>query len=109
MKSEFPACLKKRTYAVLSDVYANPNIMSNTFFLFPEGTSIQGEAPFLWPLWFRAVVPSDISLYMSIYYEMGDASSVIKYRTLHLHYNLQVSIMNIERNFWVIMCLGNTS
>ena len=36
MKPEFPACLKKRTYAVLSDVYANPNIMSNTFFLFPE-------------------------------------------------------------------------
>ncbi|KAG5043966.1 hypothetical protein JHK87_007881 [Glycine soja] len=89
-KSEFPACLRKRTDAVLSDVYANPNIMSDTVFLFPEGTSVQGEAPFLWPLWFRAAVPGDISLYMSIYYEMGDASSVIKYRTLRLHYNLQV-------------------
>ena len=36
MKSEFPACLRKRTDAVLSDVYANPNIMSDTVFLFPE-------------------------------------------------------------------------
>lgn len=70
-----------------------------------QGTSVQGEAPFLWPLWFRAAVPGDISLYMSIYYEMGDASSVIKYRTLRLHYNVQVSIMNTERNFWVSLVL----
>ncbi|KAG4928503.1 hypothetical protein JHK85_054989 [Glycine max] len=90
MKSEFPACLRKRTVAVPSDVYANSNIMSDTVFLFPEGTSVQGETPFLWPLWFRAAVPGDTSLYMSIYYEMGDASSVIKYRTLRLHYNVQV-------------------
>ncbi|TKY61914.1 Trafficking protein particle complex subunit 8 [Spatholobus suberectus] len=90
MESEFPACLRKKTYPVQSDVHANPNIMSDTVFLFPEGTSVQGETPFLWPLWFRAAVPGDISLYMSIYYEMGDVSSVIKYRTLRLHYYVQV-------------------
>ncbi|RDX88744.1 Trafficking protein particle complex subunit 8, partial [Mucuna pruriens] len=90
MKSEFPECLRKKTDSEQSDVHANPNIMSDTVFLFPEGTSVQGEAPFLWPLWFRAAVPGDISLYMSIYYEMGNVSSVIKYRTLRLHYNVQV-------------------
>ncbi|ESW34971.1 hypothetical protein PHAVU_001G196200 [Phaseolus vulgaris] len=88
--SEFPACLRKKTDSVQSDLHANPNITSNTVFLFPEGTSVQGETPFLWPLWFRAAVPGDISLCMSIYYEMGDVSSIIKYRTLRLHYNVQV-------------------
>ncbi|KAK7284775.1 hypothetical protein RJT34_19528 [Clitoria ternatea] len=88
MKSEFPSCLTKKTDSIQS--YAHPNIMSDTVFLFPDGTSVQGETPFLWPLWFRAAVPGDISLYMSIYYEMGDVSSVIRYRTLRLHYNVQV-------------------
>ncbi|XP_061362471.1 uncharacterized protein LOC133306201 [Gastrolobium bilobum] len=90
MQSEFPACLTKRTDSAQSDTHSNPNIMSDTVFLFPEGTSVQGETPFLWPLWFRAAVPGDISLYMSIYYEMGDISIVIKYRTLRLHYSVQV-------------------
>ncbi|XP_027350865.1 trafficking protein particle complex subunit 8 isoform X2 [Abrus precatorius] len=90
MKSGFPACLTKKSDSVQSDAHANSNLMSDTVFLFPEGTSVQGETPFLWPLWFRAAVPGDISLYMSIYYEMGDISSVIRYRTLRLHYNVQV-------------------
>ncbi|XP_019455479.1 PREDICTED: trafficking protein particle complex subunit 8-like isoform X1 [Lupinus angustifolius] len=91
MKSEFPACLTKKTdSSVQSDVHANNSILSDTVFLFPEGTSVQGETPFLWPLWFRAAVPGEISLYLSIYYEMEDISSVIKYRTLRLHYNVQV-------------------
>ncbi|KAJ1379074.1 trafficking protein particle complex subunit 8-like protein [Sesbania bispinosa] len=90
MKSEFPACLTKKTDSVQIDARANPNTMSDTVFSFPEGTSVQGETPFLWPLWFRAAVPGDISLYVSIYYEMGDISSVIRYRTLRLHYNVQV-------------------
>ncbi|KAL2345307.1 hypothetical protein Fmac_006592 [Flemingia macrophylla] len=88
IRSEFPACLRKKTDSVQCD--ADSNIMSDTVFLFPEGTSVQGETPLLWPLWFRAAVPGDISLYMSIYYEMVDVSSVIRYRTLRLHYNVQV-------------------
>ncbi|KAE9621728.1 hypothetical protein Lal_00032713 [Lupinus albus] len=91
MKSDFPACLTKKTdSSVQSDSHANNSILSDTVFLFPEGTSVQGETPFLWPLWFRAAVPGEISLYLSIYYEMEDISSVIKYRTLRLHYNVQV-------------------
>lgn len=58
-------------------------------FVFQE-TLIQGEMPLLWPLWLRAAVPGHISLYISVYYEMGDISSVMRYRTLRMHYNLQV-------------------
>lgn len=66
-----------------------------------QDTSIQGDTPLLWPLWFRAAVPGDISLYMSIYYEIEDISSVIRYRTLRLHYNVQVSITCTEiKTFW---------
>ncbi|WVZ06097.1 hypothetical protein V8G54_019443 [Vigna mungo] len=90
MMSEFPACLRKKTDSVQSVIHDNPNITTGTVFLFPEGTSVQGDTPFLWPLWFRAAVPGDISLCMSIYYEIGDVSSIIKYRTLRLHYNVQV-------------------
>lgn len=36
MKLEFPACLTKKTDSVQSDAHANPNIMSDTVFSFPE-------------------------------------------------------------------------
>lgn len=55
-----------------------------------QDTSIQGKTPLLWPLWLRAAVPGYISLYITVYYEMGDISSIIKYRTLRMHYDLQV-------------------
>jgi hypothetical protein len=51
---------------------------------------VQGENPLLWPLWFRAAVPGNISLQVVIYYEMGDQSSAMRYRILRMHYNLQV-------------------
>lgn len=55
-----------------------------------QDTSVQGKTPLLWPLWLRAAVPGDISLYITVYYEMGDISSIIKFRTLRMHYDLQV-------------------
>lgn len=51
---------------------------------------IKGETPLLWPLWFRAAVPGNISLYITIYYEIEDTSSTMRYRTLCMHHNLQV-------------------
>ncbi|XP_028777528.1 trafficking protein particle complex subunit 8 isoform X2 [Neltuma alba] len=90
MKSELPACLIKKVDSIPSGANANPFNMSDTVFMFPEGTSVQGATPFAWPLWFRAAFPGDISLYMSIYYEIGDISNAIKYRILRLQYNLQV-------------------
>jgi hypothetical protein len=136
VKLEFPGCLTKKTDSVQSGAYANPNIMSETVFSFPtvsfesiwgncvllfwrlltcfvhmnytlfQDTSIQGETPLSWPLWFRAADPGDISLYMSIYYEIEDISSVIRYRTLRLHYNVQVSITCTEsESFWASLVL----
>ncbi|KAJ6749938.1 hypothetical protein OIU85_000554 [Salix viminalis] len=84
---EFPACLEKKTNV---SPPANPKIASNGVFLFPEDLSVQGENLLLWPLWFRAAVPGNISLQVVIYYEMGDLSSGMRYRTLRMHYNLQV-------------------
>lgn len=51
---------------------------------------IHGERPMLWPLWLHAAAPGNISLYITIYYEMADTSSIIKYRTLRMLYSLQV-------------------
>ncbi|KAL3569294.1 hypothetical protein D5086_029184 [Populus alba] len=84
---EFPACLEKKTNV---SPPANPKIASHGVFLFPEDLSVQGENPLLWPLWFRAAVPGNISLQVVIYYEMGDLSSAMRYRILRMHYNLQV-------------------
>ncbi|KAL9373909.1 hypothetical protein Peur_033529 [Populus x canadensis] len=84
---EFPACLEKKTNV---SPPANPKIASHGVFLFPEDLSVQGENPLLWPLWFRAAVPGNISLQVVIYYEVGDLSSAMRYRILRMHYNLQV-------------------
>jgi hypothetical protein len=55
-----------------------------------QDTSIRGKTPLLWPLWLRAAVPGYISLYITVYYEVEDISSIIKYRTLRMHYDMQV-------------------
>ncbi|XP_007028000.2 PREDICTED: trafficking protein particle complex subunit 8 isoform X1 [Theobroma cacao] len=88
---EFPACLGKKTNVVQSGGHSNINKVLQNVFLFPENISVQEETSLSWPLWFRAAVPGNISLYVTIYYEMEDVSSIMKYRTLRMHYNLQVS------------------
>lgn len=55
-----------------------------------QDTSIQGGTPLLLPLWLRAAVPGNISLYISIYYEMEGVSDIMRYRILRMHYNIQV-------------------
>lgn len=52
---------------------------------------IQGEKPVLWPVWFRAALPGMISVYITVYYEMGDVSSVLRYRTLRMCHSFEVS------------------
>jgi len=54
-----------------------------------QDVSLQGDRSLRWPLWLRAAIPGTISLYFTIYYEMENVSSM-KYRTLRMHYNLQV-------------------
>ncbi|BFG38453.1 hypothetical protein CerSpe_247270 [Prunus speciosa] len=102
LNAEFPACLEK-TNSDHSGVPANPTDASHSMFLFPEDTIIQGETPLLWPLWFRAAVPGNISLCITIYYEMGDISSTMRYRTLRMHYNLQV-LPSLDVSFQISPC-----
>ncbi|CAN6716853.1 unnamed protein product [Malus baccata var. baccata] len=102
LNTEFPACLEK-TNSDQSAEHANPNDISQALFLFPEDIILQGETPLLWPLWFRAAVPGNISLYITIYYEMGDTSSTMRYRTLRMHYNLQV-LPSLDVSFLISPC-----
>ncbi|XP_068308297.1 uncharacterized protein [Pyrus communis] len=99
---EFPACLEKKS-SDQSAEHANLNDVSHALFLFPEDTIIQGETPLSWPLWFRAAVPGNISLYITIYYEMSDISSTMRFRTLRMHYNLQV-LPSLDVSFLISPC-----
>ncbi|KAK8570732.1 hypothetical protein V6N13_103136 [Hibiscus sabdariffa] len=86
---DFPACLKKLN-AEKSCGHTNGNKTPQNVFHFPEDTSVQEEMSLSWPLWFHAAVHGNIPLYITIYYEMEGVSSIMKYRTLRMHYNLQV-------------------
>ncbi|XP_062112409.1 uncharacterized protein LOC133823584 isoform X2 [Humulus lupulus] len=100
---EFPACLEMKTNSGQSSIQPNPGNTSQPVFLFPEDTIIKGETPLLWPLWFRAAVPGNISLYITIYYEIEDTSSTMRYRTLAMHHNLQV-LPSLDIAFQVSPC-----
>lgn len=102
LNTEFPACLEKKTDPE-QRVQANHNKESHTVFLFPEDTLIQGGTPFLWPLWLRAAVPGNIPLYITIYYEMGDISNIMRYRTLRMYHNLQV-LPSLDLSFQISPC-----
>ncbi|CAL1370679.1 unnamed protein product [Linum trigynum] len=100
---DFPACLEKRPDNKQSGTHANLKKPSEGVFLFPEDVAIKGDKPLLWPLWLRAAVPESVPLYIIIYYEMEDTSSVMKYRTLRLHYNLQV-FPSLDVSFKISPC-----
>lgn len=87
---EFPACLEKKLNVEQSGGHGNAKKMLQNVFHFPEDISVQEETSLSWPLWFHAAVPGNISLYITVYYEMENVSSIMKFRTLRMHYNLQV-------------------
>jgi len=58
--------------------------------IFLQDSEIQAGATVSWPIWFHAATPGNVSLYISLYYEM-ESSSDIKYRTLRMHYDLEVT------------------
>ncbi|KAJ6316520.1 hypothetical protein OIU78_019740 [Salix suchowensis] len=106
---EFPACLEKKTNV---SPPANPKIASNGVFLFPEDLSVQGENLLLWPLWFRAAVPGNISLQVVIYYEMGDLSSGMRFELYaciiicrYYHQSIQVNQLSTIGSHWEISLL----
>ncbi|XP_022982812.1 trafficking protein particle complex subunit 8-like isoform X2 [Cucurbita maxima] len=102
MNADFPACLEKPINGE-QGVRPIPNTTSNDTFLFPVDTSIQGGTPLLLPLWLRAAVPGNISLYISIYYEMEGVSDIMRYRILRMHYNIQV-LPSLDLSFQVNPC-----
>ncbi|KAL2250834.1 UNVERIFIED_CONTAM: hypothetical protein Sindi_2205700, partial [Sesamum indicum] len=103
MNSEFPTCLRKQESSSESCTQVDAARAASSLFVFPETTAISSETPLKWPLWFRAAAAGSISLYITIYYEMEDESSVITYRTLRMHYNLEV-LPSLEVSFWTSPC-----
>ncbi|EOA19806.1 hypothetical protein CARUB_v10000052mg [Capsella rubella] len=87
LTTEFPDCLRKGNE---QDIVQRETIRTNSVFAFPKDVSLQGDKSIRWPLWLRAAIPGTISLYFTIYYEMENVSSIMKYRTLRMHYKLQV-------------------
>ncbi|GLT94814.1 hypothetical protein SLE2022_125350 [Rubroshorea leprosula] len=100
---EFPACLEKKINVEKVGVHAKTNNMSQDVFLFPEDIAVLEETPLRWPLWLRAAVPGEISLSIIVYYEMGETSSIMKYRTLRMHYNLKV-FPSLDVSFQISPC-----
>ncbi|XP_020877887.1 trafficking protein particle complex subunit 8 isoform X1 [Arabidopsis lyrata subsp. lyrata] len=87
LTTEFPDCLKKGDE---QNIVQHETNRTSSVFAFPKDVSLQGDRSLRWPLWLRAAIPGTISLYYTIYYEMENVSSIMKYRTLRMHYTLQV-------------------
>ncbi|XP_010549893.1 PREDICTED: trafficking protein particle complex subunit 8 isoform X2 [Tarenaya hassleriana] len=94
----FPDCLEKGNGDEQNIVQPKTNKTSSSVFTFPEDISLQGEKTLRWPLWLRAATPGKTSLYITIYYEMENVSSTMRYRTLRMHYTLQV-LPSLEASF----------
>ncbi|XP_050243779.1 uncharacterized protein LOC126692278 isoform X1 [Quercus robur] len=100
LNSEFPACLERKTSSDPSCVGDSSSSLSQNVFLFPEDTLIQEGTPLLWPVWLWAAIPGDINLYITVYYEMADISRGMRFRTLRMHYNLQV-VPSLDLSFQI--------
>ncbi|CAN6291607.1 unnamed protein product [Urochloa humidicola] len=100
---EFPHCLKKHTQSEINLVpyKSTKKNFKGLLFAFPQDIEIQAGATLSWPIWFHAATPGNVSLYISLYYEM-ESSSDIKYRTLRMHYNLEV-LPSLDISFAISM------
>ncbi|ESQ41618.1 hypothetical protein EUTSA_v10012466mg [Eutrema salsugineum] len=95
LPTEFPDCLMKGHEQKIVQHETN---RTSSVFAFPKGVSLQGDRSLRWPLWLRAAIPGTMSLYFTIYYEMENVSSIMKYRTLRMQYNLKV-LPSLETSF----------
>lgn len=100
---KFPHCLKKHMQSEINLVpyKSTKENFKGLLFAFPQDIEIQAGATLSWPIWFHAATPGNVSLYISIYYEM-ESSSDIKYRTLRMHYNLEV-LPSLDISFAISM------
>ncbi|KAG8061157.1 hypothetical protein GUJ93_ZPchr0003g16933 [Zizania palustris] len=101
---EFPQCLRKHVQSERATV--SPKQTQENFkgllFAFSQDIKIQGGASFSWPIWFHAATPGNFSFYVSLYYEM-ESPSDITYRTLRMHYNIEV-LPSLDVSFAIRMC-----
>ncbi|XP_062212632.1 uncharacterized protein LOC133913481 isoform X2 [Phragmites australis] len=101
---EFPHCLRKHAQSEINAV--SPKITKEKsrglLFAFPQDIEIQGGATLSWPIWFHAATPGKFSLYISLYYDIEGSSDMI-YRTLRMHYNLEV-LPSLDVSFAISMC-----
>ncbi|XP_024985090.1 trafficking protein particle complex subunit 8 isoform X2 [Cynara cardunculus var. scolymus] len=99
----FPACLEKGKTSAHKDADLDTTKQSETVFRFPEDTVIHKETPFFLPLWFRAATPGNVSLYLTVYYEIDDKSTAMRYRTLRTHHMLEV-LPSLDLSFYINPC-----
>ncbi|XP_050228133.1 uncharacterized protein LOC126677515 [Mercurialis annua] len=103
LNREIPDCLEKKSDSEQISALSDPKKASHGTFLFPEDISIDRGKPLSWPLWLRAAFPGNISLLIVIYYEMGDVSNAMRYRTLRMRYSLQV-LPSLDLSFTISPC-----
>lgn len=116
LKVGYPACLEKKINFGRADPVVCADDVLQSVYLFPavgvvmvlyasfsnyflvsclscydiQDTTVSGDTPFSWPLWFHASEPGTLSLYIVLCYEIEDTESFMKYRTLRMCYNLEV-------------------
>ncbi|XP_027176053.1 trafficking protein particle complex subunit 8 [Coffea eugenioides] len=103
MQMEFPSCLEKRGSSGDGHVPRKTCKASRSLYSFPEDLVVCGDDPLRWPLYLRAAAPGNLSLYISIYYEVGDASSTMHYRVLRMHFHLEI-LPSLDVSFHISPC-----
>ncbi|GLT90145.1 hypothetical protein SLE2022_080910 [Rubroshorea leprosula] len=100
---KFPTFLEKTINVETNGGLAKSNTISQGVFSFPEDIMVLEETPLRWSLWLQTAVPGDISFYITVYYEMGEVSGVMRYRILRMHYNLKV-LPSLDVSFQISPC-----
>ncbi|XP_071710414.1 uncharacterized protein [Rutidosis leptorrhynchoides] len=100
---KFPDCLEKQNSSAHKHADLDNTKQSETVFYFPESTVIHKGSPFFLPLWFRAATPGNMSLYLTVYYEIEDKSIAMRYRTLRTHHMLEV-LPSLDVSFHISPC-----
>ncbi|KAF3773985.1 hypothetical protein EJ110_NYTH54143 [Nymphaea thermarum] len=77
------------------------NSSKNSMYIFLKGATVEGLKSFRWPLWFHASMVGSISLDLSVYYEMENPSDEMGFRTLRMHYSLEV-LPSLDVSFQII-------
>eukprot|EP01018_Ginkgo_biloba_P005816 Gb_19012 [translate_table: standard] len=96
LDAEFPVCLEAQEKNKIHVRWPNDDnsdmkaVSGNTIFSFPKDVSLEGGSTLLWPLWLHTGEAGTLSLSISIYYETETPSEDMNYRTLRLHFNVQV-------------------